>query len=159
MNNLDSGALDRTALAALITISGQAAEGDITGPEARERLLNAARVVDEMRQIGGMMSNKPGCPKCKSNAYVDGPYGGYWNWYCDDCEDYFHVQSETYEQIDHWQNASPLVLESDETHEQKSARITAAMVAGDISPVIWEARLATAARAELARTGEREVTS
>ena len=110
MKPLDSDTLDRTALAALITIAGQCADGDITGPEARERLLKATRAVDALRR-------------------------------------------------ERWQNASPLVLESDETHHQKTARITAAMVAGDISPVIWESRLAQVAREELARTGRREVMS
>ena len=38
------------------------------------------------------MANKPMCPKCNSNAWVDGPYNGYWNWYCEDCRGLFHYQ-------------------------------------------------------------------
>jgi len=94
-NPLDSDTLDRTALAALVTIAEQARTGELTGPEARKRLLHAARVVDSLR----------------------------------------------------------------ETYHQKTARLTTTMLVGDISPVIWELRMARAAREELARTGQREVMS
>ncbi len=54
------------------------------------------------------------------------------------------------------------LLGAQSPHERYTAvahAMQAEMLAGDISPVIWEARMAQAAREELARTGQREVMS
>jgi len=96
MSNLDSDTLDKTALAAMVFIADQTATGDLTGPEARERLLHAARLADETRR---------------------------------------------------------------QSYAEQARQLTAAMQAGEIDLATWQIRLARAAREELARTGQREVTS